>query len=39
VVVAALSALTADGSVEQRQVAEAIAHYDIDPHAAEPFAV
>jgi pyruvate dehydrogenase E1 component len=39
VVVAALSALSADGVVDPCEVGEAIARYGIDPHAAEPFAV
>jgi pyruvate dehydrogenase E1 component len=36
VVVAALTALAAEGAVEQATVAEAIERYEIDPDAPDP---
>jgi len=38
-VVAVLSGLLTDGKVEASTVADAIARYDIDPDAADPFMV
>ena len=39
VVVAVLSALAAEGKIEHAEVASAIERFEIDPEAAEPFAV